>query len=93
MPPSLAALIPMASLAWPAVALIGVVGLILVIQRAVRLSGVYRQAAGRRLAVIEALAIDPRRRLHLVRCDQHTVLLLTGGTEDLVVGWLREGQP
>jgi flagellar protein FliO/FliZ len=83
----------MSSVAWPALALIGVVALILVAQRVVRLSSVYRSQAGRRLAVIEALAIDPRRRLHLVRCDEHTVLLLTGGTQDLVVGWVREGQP
>ncbi len=45
------------------------------------------------LAVLEALAIDPRRRLHLVRCDERTVLLLTGGAEDLVVGWLPEARP
>jgi flagellar protein FliO/FliZ len=70
-----------------------VLALILIIQRVVRLSGVYRQTTGRRLAVVEAMAIDPRRRLHLIRCDEHTVLLLTGGNQDLVVGWLREGRP
>jgi flagellar protein FliO/FliZ len=90
---SLATLVPMASFAWPAVALLGVLALILIIQRVVRLSGVYRQTTGRRLAVVEAMAIDPRRRLHLIRCDEHTVLLLTGGNQDLVVGWLREGRP
>jgi flagellar protein FliO/FliZ len=43
---------------------------------------------GRRLAVIEASAIDPRRRLVLARCDGREVLLLIGGPTDTVVGWL-----
>jgi len=92
MPATLATLLPLNALIWPTIALICVVALILIIYRVVRITGVVRPAAGRRLAVVEALALDPRRRLHLVRCDDHTVLLLTGGTQDLVVGWLREGQ-
>ncbi len=92
MPPSLPDLLPLSALVWPAIALFCVVALILGIQRAVRASGVVRQAAGRRLAVVEALALDPRRRLHLVRCDERTVLLLTGGAQDVVVGWLPEQQ-
>lgn len=43
---------------------------------------------GRRLAVIEAAALDPRRRLVLARCDGREVLLLLGGPTDTVVGWL-----
>jgi flagellar protein FliO/FliZ len=43
---------------------------------------------GRRIAVIEAAAIDPRRRLVLARCDGREVLLLVGGAGDTVVGWL-----
>ncbi|GGC61653.1 hypothetical protein GCM10011504_44850 [Siccirubricoccus deserti] len=43
---------------------------------------------GRRLAVQEVLALDPRRRLLLLRCDGREVLLLTGGGQDTVVGWL-----
>ncbi|MDO9709348.1 flagellar biosynthetic protein FliO [Paracraurococcus lichenis] len=46
------------------------------------------QKAGRRLAVEEALALDARRRLLLVRCDGREVLLLTGGAQDAVIGWL-----
>jgi flagellar protein FliO/FliZ len=88
----LASLMPIAALVWPLVALIGVVALIFLTQRAVRASGLYRRHTGQRLSVIEALAIDPRRRLHLVRCDDRTVILLTGGTQDLVVGWLQEPQ-
>jgi flagellar protein FliO/FliZ len=44
--------------------------------------------SGRRLQVQEALAIDPRRRLLLLRCDGREVLLLTGGTQDRVIAWL-----
>ena len=48
---------------------------------------------GRRLAVIEAAAIDPRRRLVLARCDGREVLLLLGGPTDTVVGWLPPAMP
>jgi flagellar protein FliO/FliZ len=48
---------------------------------------------GRRLAVIEAAAIDPRRRLVLARCDGREVLLMIGGPTDLVVGWLPAPSP
>jgi flagellar protein FliO/FliZ len=44
--------------------------------------------AGRRLAVQEILPVDGRRRLFLIRCDGREVLLLTGGTQDAVIGWL-----
>lgn len=42
----------------------------------------------RALVLTETIAIDPRRRLHLIECQQRRVLLLTGGGQDLVVGWL-----
>ncbi len=42
----------------------------------------------RRLAVVQALPIDARRKLHLVRCDSGHVLLLTGGPQDLILGWV-----
>jgi flagellar protein FliO/FliZ len=38
--------------------------------------------------VQDVLALDARRRLHLITCDGRRVLLLTGGAQDLVVGWL-----
>ena len=41
-----------------------------------------------RLAVIQSLALDPRRRLLLVRCDGRDLLLLTGGPQDMPLGWL-----
>ena len=41
----------------------------------------------------DVLALDARRRLHLVKCDQRRVLLLTGGAQDVVVGWLDPEEP
>lgn len=43
---------------------------------------------GRRLAVQEVLALDPKRRLVLVRCDGRDLLLLTGGAGEVSLGWL-----
>jgi flagellar protein FliO/FliZ len=43
--------------------------------------------------VQDVLALDARRRLHLIRCDKRRVLLLTGGAEDIVVGWLESDGP
>jgi flagellar protein FliO/FliZ len=47
-----------------------------------------RPGAGKVLAVQESVALDSRRRLHLVQCGQRQVLLLTGGSQDVVVGWI-----
>jgi flagellar protein FliO/FliZ len=69
-------------------ALAAVLGLIWLAQRTARLGGVGKFRAGARLGVQETMALDPRRRLHLVRCDDRSVLLLTGGPQDVVVGWL-----
>jgi flagellar protein FliO/FliZ len=70
-------------------ALLGVVGLILLTRRAAlllprlaRLPG----AAGP-LRLEQTLALDTRRRLLLVQCGAEKVLLLTGGPQDVVVGW------
>lgn len=66
-----------------------VLGLILLAQRAARLGGlVPRASGGGRLALVEAVALDPRRRMMLVRCDDRHVLVLTGGAQDVVVGWV-----
>ena len=66
-----------------------VLGLILLAQRAARLGGlVPRTTGGGRLALVEAVALDPRRRMMLVRCDDRHVLVLTGGAQDVVVGWV-----
>lgn len=51
------------------------------------------QSPGRRLRVEEALAIDPRRRVLLLRCDGRECLLLTGGAQDVSLGWLPPKDP
>lgn len=75
-----------------AAALLAVLGGLVLLLRGLRAAGVGR-AAGRRLAVEEAVALDPRRRLVLLRCDGRNLLVLTGGAQDVVVGWLPEHGP
>jgi flagellar biosynthetic protein FliP len=78
------------SLLTGAVALAAVLGLAWLASRLVRLGGLAPRAAGGRVLVVrDTLALDSRRRLHLVRCDGRDVLLLTGGPQDVVVGWLQ----
>ena len=70
-------------------ALAVVLALIWLVARAARLVGFSPQTgSGRRLRLVDSLALDPRRRLHLVACGKRQVLLLTGGGADLVVGWV-----
>ena len=45
---------------------------------------------GRTLILRESIALDPRRRIHLVQCGQRQVVLLTGGGQDLVIGWMQD---
>ena len=79
---------PLSSLTIACGAFAAVLVLIWLAQRAARLGGFGPGRAGTRLGVIEAIALDPRRRLQLLRCDDRAVLVLTGGSQDLVVGWL-----
>ena len=44
----------------------------------------------RTLIVCESIALDPRRRIHLVQCGQRQVMLLTGGGQDVVIGWVQD---
>lgn len=46
--------------------------------------------AGRILMLKESIALDPRRRVHIVQCGQRQVVLLTGGGQDLVIGWVQD---
>ena len=66
-----------------------VVGLLLGVLWALRrfnIGGmVARPGARRRLAVVETMALDSRRRLMLVRRDGVEHLLLVGGTQELVI--------
>lgn len=69
-----------------------VIALVLLAQRAARWGGLAPRGTGR-LAIVEAIALDPRRRLCLVRCDQRHLLLVTGGAQDVVVGWIDDPAP
>lgn len=68
-------------------ALVAVVAALLLVGRAARAAGLGARP-GRRLALEEALALDGRRRLLLLRCDGRPLLVMTGGAQDLVVGWM-----
>jgi len=91
------------SLATALLALLGVVGLILLTRRAAMLLPTLRLPglpngmiggmvggviAGGPLRLEQTIALDARRRLLLVRCGGRRVLLMTGGPQDAVVGWL-----
>ncbi len=69
-------------------ALLFVLGLILLLARLLRATGLAPQTAGQRLKLQEVLALDARRRVVILRCDGREVLLLTGGAQDLCLGWL-----
>ena len=76
-------------------ALAAVLALILLAGRAVRLTGLTRiglqsraNVRPQRLLLQDTLALDRVRRLHVVRCGNRELVLLTGGTTDFLVGWL-----
>jgi flagellar protein FliO/FliZ len=75
-------------------ALLAVLARIWLAARMARIGGVARRpAGGGSLAVQDVVALDARRRLYLVVCDGRRVLVLTGGAQDLVVGWLEHEGP
>jgi flagellar protein FliO/FliZ len=77
-----------------AAALAAVLVLIWLASRVARFGGMARRpAGGGTLAVQDVLALDARRHLHLVKCGDRRVLLLTGGAQDIVVGWLDAADP
>ncbi len=71
--------------------LTGVVLLILAATRLMQL-GLWRTQprSNRTLVLRESIALDPRRRVHLVQCGQRQVILLTGGGQDVVIGWMQD---
>jgi flagellar protein FliO/FliZ len=74
-----------------AATLVAVLALIWLAGRAARFGGLARRpASGRLLSVQDVIALDARRRLYLIECQDRRVLLLTGGGQDVVVGWLDE---
>ncbi len=68
-------------------ALAAVLLLLAITARGLRWGGLSARP-GRRLAVQEALALDGKRRLLLLRCDGREALVLTGGGQDALLGWL-----
>jgi flagellar protein FliO/FliZ len=75
-------------------ALVVVLALIWLGARAARFTGLAPRPAGTRmLALQDAIALDSRRRLVVVRCAGRDVVLLTGGGHDVVVGWLPQHLP
>jgi flagellar biogenesis protein FliO len=77
-----------------AVALAGVLALIFIAGRLARFGGIAQRSAGTRALVVQdVLPLDQRRRLYLISCEQRRVLLLIGGNQDQVVGWLDSKGP
>ena len=75
-------------------ALVIVLALVWLGARAARLTGLAPRPTGTRiLALQDAIALDSRRRLLVVRCGARDVVLLTGGAQDLVVGWMPPRSP
>lgn len=72
-------------------ALAAVLGLLWLAQAGLRRARPLLRPAGARLAIEEAMALDSRRRLVLIRCEGQRALLLTGGPQDLLLGWLPGG--
>lgn len=76
-------------------ALAAVLALIWLSARALRLTKFVRVDPGRTksMAIEAVLAIDSQRRLVLITCENKRVLLMIGGRQDLLVGWLSERDP
>ncbi|MCE2576799.1 flagellar biosynthetic protein FliO [Komagataeibacter sp. FNDCR2] len=47
-----------------------------------------RRRQTRNLAVVESLAIDQRRRISIIKCGEKKGLILTGGGNDVFLGWM-----
>jgi flagellar protein FliO/FliZ len=75
-------------------ALAGIVGVILLIGRLLRHTSFARPKSSAHLLIPrDTIVLDARRRLHLIQCGDRSVLLLTGGETDVVVGWLDGPRP
>jgi len=80
--------LPFTSILTALAALAAIVGLVLLAGRAARATGLGTLRPNQRLAVRETIALDRARSLRIVSCDGRELLLLVGGSNDLVVGWL-----
>ena len=82
-----APIITWSALAATAAALAGVLALIWGLQMLAR-TRLRPRGGGRRLQLTETIALDARRRLHLITCDGRSLLIQTGGTENGAISWL-----
>lgn len=64
-----------------------VLALLWLVARLARRGGL-ASAGPRRVRVVEATALDGRRRAVILRVDGREALFLTGGPQDVFVGWL-----
>jgi flagellar protein FliO/FliZ len=87
-------LLDLGSLLTAGIALALVLALVWLGARAARLTGLAPRPTGSRMLVLQdAIALDSRRRMLVVRCAGRDVVLLTGGGQDVVVGWLPVPEP
>lgn len=71
--------------------LIGILAVIGLAARLWQTGFMHRRTTNNRTLILrETVALDPRRRLHLVQCGERQVILLVGGGQDVVVGWMPE---
>jgi len=67
---------------------LGLLGLLLIGLRYIAAKGIIlpgKKNAMRRLGVVDSLALDTKRRLVIVRCDEREHLLLLGINQDIVI--------
>jgi hypothetical protein len=82
-------MLPLTNILTSIAALAAVLGLVVLAGRALRAGGLARlQGRGQRLALRETLPLDRTRSLRIVSCDGRELLILVGGSADMVVGWL-----
>lgn len=76
-------------------ALVAVILMILLVRYGTRFIGLIpgRVPPHGALTLRASLSLDQRRRLNLVSCHGHQLLLLTGGPTDLFLGWLPSEEP
>jgi flagellar protein FliO/FliZ len=74
------------SIPWAIAALAVTIAVILLVGKLAQRAGLgVGPRSGRRLAVIETLAVDAKRRLVIARVDNREAVLLVGGANDQVV--------
>ena len=69
--------------------LAGIIAFILMAARFMRYRlNTVAQDPSKSLKLKETLAIDSRRRIHVIECEGHQALVMTGGPQDQFMGWV-----